>query len=67
MPGLNGGQTASALRALRSGLPIVLMSGYADLDALAGAWSGPVLRKPFNLADLARELSRVTQDPPPAA
>jgi len=62
MPGLNGGQTASALRALRPGLPVVLMSGYADLEALADAWSGPVLRKPFNLVDLARELARVTPD-----
>jgi len=59
MPGMNGGQTASALWALRPGLPVVLMSGYADLEALDDAWSGPVLRKPFNLADLARELARV--------
>ena len=60
MPGLNGGQTATALRAVRPGLPVVLMSGYTDLDALADAWSGPVLRKPFSRADLARELARAT-------
>jgi len=60
MPGLNGGETAAALRVVRTGLPVVLMSGYADLDALADAWSGPVLRKPFNRADLARELARAT-------
>ncbi len=63
MPGLNGGQTATALRAVRPGLPVVLMSGYTDLDALADAWSGPVLRKPFSRADLARELTRVTLEP----
>jgi len=61
MPGLNGGQTASALRTLRPGLPVVLMSGYADLEALADAWSGPVLRKPFERGDLARELVRATR------
>ena len=60
MPGLNGGETAAALRVLRPDLPVVLMSGYADLEALAGAWSGPVLRKPFSRAELARELARVT-------
>jgi signal transduction histidine kinase/CheY-like chemotaxis protein len=62
MPGLNGGQTAAALRAVKPGLPVVLMSGYADLEALADAWSGPVLRKPFNRADLVRELARVTAE-----
>jgi len=66
MPGLNGGQTAAALRELRPGLPVVLMSGYADLDALADAWSGPVLRKPFTRADLARELARAIHGPAPA-
>jgi signal transduction histidine kinase/ActR/RegA family two-component response regulator len=60
MPGLNGGETAAALRVVRPDLPVVLMSGYADLDALSGAWSGPVLRKPFNRAELARELARAT-------
>jgi signal transduction histidine kinase/CheY-like chemotaxis protein len=60
MPGLNGGETAAALRAVRPGLPVVLMSGYADLDALADAWSGPVLRKPFSRTELARELARAT-------
>ena len=60
MPGLNGGQTAAALRAVRPGLPVVLMTGYADLKALAEAWSGPILHKPFDLADLARELARAT-------
>ncbi|HEY0649390.1 hybrid sensor histidine kinase/response regulator [Phenylobacterium sp.] len=60
MPGFNGGETAAALRALRPDLPVVLMSGYADLDALADAWSGPVLRKPFSRAELARELARAT-------
>jgi len=60
MPGINGGETAAALRVLRPELPVVLMSGYADLEALADAWSGPVLRKPFSRAELARELARAT-------
>jgi len=62
MPGLNGGQTAAALRAVRPGLPVVLMSGYADLETLADAWSGPILRKPFDLTELERELGRATME-----
>ncbi|HEX5378406.1 MAG TPA: ATP-binding protein [Phenylobacterium sp.] len=60
MPGLNGGETARRLRDLEPGLPVVLMSGYADLQDLAEAWTGPVLRKPFSSHDLACEIARVT-------
>jgi signal transduction histidine kinase len=60
MPGLNGGETARRLRELQPGLPVVLMSGYADLDNLAETWIGPVLHKPFGAQALGRELARVT-------
>jgi signal transduction histidine kinase/CheY-like chemotaxis protein len=60
MPGLNGGETARRLRELEPDLPVVLMSGYADLDNLAETWIGPVLHKPFGAQALARELARVT-------
>ncbi len=63
MPGLNGGDTAVALRALKPGLAVVLMSGYADLETLEVAWSGPVLRKPFIRGDLARALVRAVASP----
>ncbi|MBP8246584.1 MAG: response regulator [Phenylobacterium sp.] len=58
MPGLNGGETAQRIWAQRPGLPIVVMSGYADLDQLADAWTGPVLHKPFTTAALAEQLAR---------
>jgi signal transduction histidine kinase/CheY-like chemotaxis protein len=60
MPGLNGGETARRLRELEPGLPVVLMSGYADLANLAESWIGPVLHKPFDAQALGRELARVT-------
>ncbi len=60
MPGLNGGETARRLRELEPGLPVVLMSGYADLNNLAETWTGPVLHKPFGAQALGRELARVT-------
>ena len=60
MPGLNGGETARRIWTLRPGLPIVVMSGYADLDQLADAWTGPVLHKPFTMEVLADQLARAT-------
>jgi PAS domain S-box-containing protein len=56
MPGLNGRETAARLLALRPGLSVVLMTGYADFAALAQDGL-PVLRKPFTAADLARILA----------
>jgi hypothetical protein len=34
------------------------MTGYADLEELAETWSGPLMHKPFSMADLAREMAR---------
>ncbi|MDP3852578.1 ATP-binding protein [Phenylobacterium sp.] len=62
MPDQNGGQVADNLRRLRPGLPVVIMTGYADMDALAAAWNGPLLRKPFTLQNLAREMAAATRE-----
>lgn len=59
MPGLSGGETAAGLRWERADFPVVIMTGYADLEALAETWAGPVMHKPFNMADLACEMVRV--------
>jgi signal transduction histidine kinase/CheY-like chemotaxis protein len=67
MPGLNGGETARRLRDIEPGLPVVLMSGYADLNQLAGAWTGPVLHKPFSVQLLGQELARATNGTSSAA
>ena len=60
MPGLNGGETARRLRDLEPGLPVVLMSGYADLKDLSEAWTGEVLHKPFTGQALGRALAHAT-------
>jgi signal transduction histidine kinase len=67
MPGLNGGETARRLRDIEPGLPVVLMSGYADLNALADAWTGPVLHKPFSAQLLGEELAQATSGLSPSA
>jgi CheY-like chemotaxis protein len=58
MPGLNGVETARQLSDMHLHLPCILISGYADADKLGPHWHGPVLRKPFGLAELAAALSR---------
>jgi CheY-like chemotaxis protein len=60
MPGLNGGETAQRLRALAPGLRVILMSGFADTEALAAVWSGPLLQKPFSAARLALQITGLT-------
>ena len=61
MPGLNGYQLAEAALSLRPGMKVILMTGYADEtlpDAIRDA-SIPMLRKPFNFANLATSIREV--------
>jgi len=53
MPGMNGVEVVNAARAAAPGLPILLATGYADMEAVHGV-VGPdqVLRKPFQIRDL---------------
>jgi CheY-like chemotaxis protein len=61
MPGgMDGRELAREARALRPGLPILLITGYS---AEALAESLPVLRKPFDKPALARALRDLTAQP----
>ncbi|MFC7477088.1 response regulator [Dankookia sp. GCM10030260] len=53
MPGMTGLQLAEALRRRRPGLPVLLATGYAELEGEA-ANGLPRLAKPFEQAALAR-------------
>ena len=58
MPGgLGGGELAREARALRPGLPILLITGYASASASFEAPALPVLRKPFDQPALAAALA----------
>ena len=59
MPGMNGAEVAREARARRPDLPILFLTGYADIDALAQASDDGVLRKPFVQKDLAAKLRSV--------
>jgi signal transduction histidine kinase len=58
MPGMTGVAVARAARERRPGLPALLITGYADVAALANQADGlPILNKPFKRADLVAALS----------
>ena len=57
MPGeMDGMALADAIRAMRPGLPVVLVSGFSERVAEANAQGFPVINKPYGLPDLERRL-----------
>ena len=63
MPGMNGAELASRLRRTRPGLPILIITGYADPDRLTAGWDGPVLAKPFDFETLAAAVRKTVGRP----
>ena len=62
MPKLNGEETVRALRVIRSDVPVILTSGYNELEATRRFMSKGLagfLEKPFSTADLMRKLQAV--------
>ncbi|TNC05787.1 PAS domain S-box protein [Methylobacterium terricola] len=57
MPGLTGTDLARAVRTARPGMPVLLVSGYAESDGVATDL--PRLVKPFRKAELAASLARL--------
>jgi CheY-like chemotaxis protein len=58
MPGMNGLQFAEVARRMRPDLPILLVSGYADLPRDSGI-DLPRIGKPYRQAELAAEIERI--------
>jgi len=59
MPGMNGAEVAREVQARRPGLPVVFVTGYADIESLADAGASAIVRKPFAQRDLAAKLRSV--------
>ena len=55
MPRMTGAELSERARAMRPGLPILLVTGYAELAKLAA--DIPVLHKPYRQADLAEQVA----------
>jgi signal transduction histidine kinase/ActR/RegA family two-component response regulator len=68
MPEMNGPALADAARALRPGLPVVFMSGYADLAGVTGGASlGRLVSKPFRPTDLTEQIAAALSEMPAEA
>ena len=62
MPGLTGTELAHTVRQRRPNLPVLIVSGYAEVEGIA--LDLPRLTKPFRPADLAASLTRTTSPNP---
>jgi PAS domain S-box-containing protein len=58
MPGLNGVELAAIVRRTWPGVPVLLMTGYADSALLGQAAGHEVLRKPFQAMELDAKVRR---------
>jgi CheY-like chemotaxis protein len=56
MPGMNGAEVAREARARRPDLPVVFVTGYADLAGLAEVPEQRILLKPFRDEELREKL-----------
>jgi PAS domain S-box-containing protein len=66
MPGMNGAATAALVRSDHPGLPILFITGSADLPALRSVGNAAILQKPFVAAELFARLRSLLGDPPDA-
>ena len=66
MAGMNGATLAAQLRALNAALPMIFVTGHADVTALAPTLGdgAVVLRKPVTLSELSVEIDRLLADSP---
>ena len=62
MPGMSGARLALEVRARMPGLPILIVSGYAEAEEIAPDL--PRLTKPFRNADLAQSLAGLARRTP---
>jgi signal transduction histidine kinase/ActR/RegA family two-component response regulator len=59
MPGLSGTEVAALARKSRPDLPVMLVTGYADMRAVEKVFDGDaILRKPFKVDDLTAAIQR---------
>jgi CheY-like chemotaxis protein len=56
MPGMTGGALAAEVAARRPGLPLLLVTGYADERARAAVGEDRLVLKPFRTEELARKM-----------
>jgi CheY-like chemotaxis protein len=59
MPGLSGAEVVARARTLAPGLPIIMATGYADMEPVDRVLQPEnILRKPFRIDDLESAIRR---------
>lgn len=62
MPGMNGAELGKAAQLKQAGLPVLIVSGFADSAAVEAALgTGRQLRKPFDMAELGAAVAEILQ------
>lgn len=64
MPGLDGGDCLATIRLIRTDLPVIISTGYAEsetVDQMVQKGVTGVLRKPFKAAECLSMVSRALQ------
>lgn len=56
MPGMTGTELIREVKARRAGLPVLLVTGYADEHALEAVGEDRLVLKPFRTEDLGRKV-----------
>lgn len=56
MPGMSGMELTRAVRQQRPDMPVLLVTGYADAEAVAAVGEERIVLKPFRNEDLARKI-----------
>jgi CheY-like chemotaxis protein len=60
MPGMNGAELAKAAQSKQPGLPVLIVSGYADSAAVEAVLGmARQLRKPFDMAELGNAVAEI--------
>ncbi len=67
MPGMNGMEVARAAHSRRPQLPILFVTGHADLTALEEVGEERVVPKPFRQGELRQKVERALGRAPPGA
>lgn len=57
MPKMNGVELAKAIHSTRHTLPVILITGYGDLDALKEFGEARILQKPYTEAGLVDKIT----------
>ncbi len=62
MPGMNGAEVAQEVQKRRPGLPVLFITGYADLTALRDVGEDHIVQKPFREVELATKVGRTLRE-----